>query len=98
MALLKDLGEFGIFEIARKFYGSTTHLRRKIIIVASAKKRSNLVIFQLGFVANLPWDPNEWTWKMVDGLSIAPFFIYSAKRHYKGNKTHYREAQSFVFK
>jgi hypothetical protein len=44
-ALLKDLGEFGIFEVAGKFHGLMAHLGRRIAIVANAKKRLDLVIF-----------------------------------------------------
>jgi len=91
LTLLKDLGEFGILEVAGEFHGSTTHLGRRITIVASAKKRLDPVIFQLGFVANLPWDPSEWSWRMVDGLNTTPFFDYLAKKGYIRNKTHCRE-------
>jgi len=42
-------------------------------------------------MVDLPWDPNEWSWRAVDGLDIAPLFGYSTKRSYKRNKTHYME-------
>jgi len=38
LTLLKDLGEFGIFEVEGEFHGSTTHLGRRIAIIVSAKK------------------------------------------------------------
>jgi hypothetical protein len=38
LALLKDLGEFSIFEATIKFHGSMVHSRKKTTIVASVKK------------------------------------------------------------
>jgi len=60
------------------------------------EKKSNLVIFQPRFVVDLPWDLGKWSWRVVDGLNIVPFFGYSTKRNYGRNKTHYMETQSFV--
>jgi hypothetical protein len=94
LAFFKDLREFGIFEVTRLI----THLGRRITIITNAKKILDLIIFQLGFVADLPWDPSKWSWRMVDGLSTTPFFDYFAKKGYKGNNTHCKEAQSFVSK
>jgi hypothetical protein len=45
-----------------------------------------MAIFQLGFMANLPWDPSEWSLKLVDGLNITPFFGYSIKKTTKGTR------------
>lgn len=95
LVLLKGLGEFNISEAAIGFHGSMGHSGKKIAIVTSEKK-SDLVIFQHGFVANLPWDPGKWSLTVVDGLGIAPFFGYSTKKNYIRNKTHYKETQSFV--
>ncbi len=46
-------------------------------------KDANFWLFRFGFIKELPWDPNEWTWNDFPFLGAAPFFNYTSKRGYK---------------
>jgi hypothetical protein len=40
-------------------------------------------IFKIGFIFDLPWDPEDWHWQKTQNMGDAPFFGYSAKRGYQ---------------
>lgn len=45
-----------------------------------ANKKSIFTLFQSNFIADLPWDPSEWSWKAINGLEKTSFFGYFVKR------------------
>jgi hypothetical protein len=61
-----------------------------------SNKKSIFTLFQFNFIADLLWDPGEWSLRAINSFEKTSFFGYFVKRGYQKNKGHNMDARSFL--